>query len=268
MTTASREPLALRAMRDWTRAFGMWPLWTALGREDLSDRYRRTVFGISWVITSFAVFVFVKVVIFGQMTTVSFGEFAMFVTLGFGLWTFISSMVLDCCVVYTASSNWLLGTAIPYPVFFLQSIYRNWLIFLMILAVMAAALLWQQKQWTPTMLAALPGLLVYVVTPVWVAAILAPLCARFRDVNHAIQTVMRMLFFVTPIIWMPQQSAQLDKIAKYNVITHFIEIIRQPLIYGTIPYESWGIVLVVTAIGLPAGFAAYALTRNRIAYWL
>lgn len=246
----------------------MWRLWTALGTEDLSDRYRRTIFGISWVITSFAVFVFVKIIVFGQMTTVSLAEFAMFVTIGFGLWSFINSMVLDCCVAYTGSSNWLMGTSIPYPTFFLQSIYRNWLVFALTLVVMFAALLWKKDHWSPVMLAALPGLFVYVVTPAWLAAVLAPLCVRYRDVHHAIQTVMRLLFFVTPIIWMPGTSPQLERIAQYNVITHFIEIVRQPLVYDTIPTTSWAIVLAVNAIGLVAGAVVYATTRNRIAYWL
>lgn len=260
--------VARKALQDWIKAIGMWRLWVALGMEDLSDRYRRTLFGISWVVTSFAVFVFVKVLVFGQMTTVQLGEFAMFVTIGFGLWSFINSMVLDSCVAYTASSGWLLGAAIPYPVFFLQSIFRNWLVFALTLVVMALALVWKKESWSLMTLAAIPGLLVYIVTPVWLAAILAPLCARYRDVMHAIQTVMRLLFFVTPIIWMPTQSPWLAKMAQYNVITHFIEIVRQPLIYDAVPYESWVIVLVVNAIGLLVGFASYALTRDRIAYWL
>lgn len=266
-TPSNAHPFA-RAVQDWVKALGMWRLWTALGLEDLSDRYRRTLLGISWVVASFGVFVFVKILVFGQMTAVSTSEFALFVTLGFGLWSFISTVVLDSCVAYTASSNWLLGTAVPYPVFFLQSIFRNWLIFALTLIVMAAVVVWQKHTWSPIMLSALAGLLVYVVTPAWLVAILAPLCARYRDMWHAMQTVMRLLFFVTPIIWMPSQSTQLAAIAKYNVITHFIEIVRQPLIYDTIPYISWVVVLIVNVVGILAGFVTYALTRNRIAFWL
>lgn len=261
--------LAARALQDWSRAFGMWRLWTALGTEDLSDRYRRTLFGISWVVTSFAVFVLVKVIVFGQMAVgVSFAEFALFVTVGFGLWSFINSMVLDACIAYAASGNWLMGTSIPYPVYFLQSIYRNWLVFALTLAVMLAALVWKKDNWSVTMLWAIPGLLVYVLTPAWLAAILAPLCLRYRDMYHAMQTVMRLLFFVTPIIWLPGQTPALEKIAQYNLITHFIEIVRQPLVYDTVPLASWWIVLAVNTVGLVAGAVSYAATRNRIAYWL
>lgn len=265
---ACTPSLAAQAAQDWLKALRMWRLWTALGMEDLSDRYRRTIFGISWVVGSFAIFVLVKVMVFGQMTSASFSEFAMFVALGFGLWSFISTTVLDCCTAYSSSSGWLLGTSIPYPVFFFQGIFRNWLVFALTLMVMLGFLIWKKDHWSLQMLWALPGFLAYAVAPIWLAAILAPLCLRFRDVNHAMQTVMRLLFFVTPILWLPGTTPQLEAIAHYNVITHFIEIIRQPLVYDRVPIGSWLVVVVVNVVGAVTGALTYAITRNRIAYWL
>lgn len=265
---ASGYPAASRAVQDWAAALRMWRLWTVLGMEDLSDRYRRTAFGVSWVVTSFALFVYVKVMIFGQIANVPFREFALFVTLGFGLWTYINSVVLDCCIAYSASTHWMLGTNIPYPVFFLQVIFRNWLVFMMIMLVVAAVLAWQGIEFTSSVYTVVAALVIYAVTPAWLAAILAPLCARYRDVMHAMQTIMRLMFFVTPIIWMPVPGTGLAVIAKYNVFTHFIEIIRQPLIHGVVPLDSWLVVLIVNAAGLLLGFGSYAVTRNRVAFWL
>lgn len=260
--------LASQSIREWATAIGMWRLWIALGTEDLIDRYRKTFVGIFWVAISFGVFVLVKVTIFGQMTKASLEEFTLYVTIGFGLWTFISSMVIDGCLVYSRSRSWILGTNIPYPVFFLQCVYRNLLVFAMVLLVVAAILVWQKQNWSLTMLMAIPGLLMFVITSVWLSALFAPLCARHRDVQHLVQTMMRLLFFATPIIWMTPRSGTLALFAKYNLVTHFIEIVRQPLIYGHIPYDSWLIVLTANALGLAAGFASYTLTRNQIAYWL
>jgi ABC-type polysaccharide/polyol phosphate export permease len=270
LTTTTARPVSssTQAVRDWRSAFQMWRLWTALGLEDLSDRYRRTALGVSWVITSFVTFIAVKSIIFGQMAGVSFAEFTLYVTLGFGLWTFINNMVTDCCLAYTASSNWILGVAIPYPVFFLQSIFRNWLVFALVMVAMIAALIWFKTSWTLYSLAALPGLLVYVYTPLWLSAILAPMCARYRDMQHAVRTGLTMLFFATPILWMPGKSESLFLIAHYNFATHFLEIVRDPLIYDRIPYKSWAVVLIINAVGTVAGFFTYAATRNRIVYWL
>lgn len=258
----------LQSSGDWIKAAGMWRLWTELGREDLSDRYRRTVLGVSWLVTSFALFILVYILVFGSGSGLTHGEYALYVTIGFGLWSFISAAVGDGCVAYSASSNWILGAAIPYPAFIFQVVYRNWLVFLLTLLVIAAALLWLKPSWSLGMLWVAPALLVYVITPVWLGAILAPLCARYRDALHAVQTGMRLLFFATPILWLPSQQTQLALLAHYNPLSHFIDIVRIPLINGAFPHDSWTVVLIINAIGLMAGAATYAMTRDRVAYWL
>ncbi len=256
------------AALDWVVSLKRAPLWSNLALEDLRDRYRRTVFGLLWVVLSFVLFVIVKITIFGQMTAVSATEFGLFVTFGFGLWTYISSVVMDACTALIHARPWILGTSTPYPVYLLQAVFRNWLTFMMILVVMLLALYWKPTPWNLGMLSAVPALAAYLVASLWVAAILAPLCVRFRDLHHAVQTAMRLIFFATPILWMPSTSGRLAMIANFNPISHFIAIVREPLIYGTIPWESWRIVLLINLIGLPLGFFTYARTRLNVVYWI
>ena len=257
-----------QSFSDWAKAMRMWRLWGALGWEDLSDRYRRTALGVSWLVTSFALFIAVYILVFGHSSGMSQADYALYVTIGFGLWTFISATVGEGCVAYSTSANWILGTSIPYPVFIFQTIYRNYLIFLLNLLVIAIALLWLKRSWSLASLWALPALLVYMITPIWLAAILAPLCARYRDALHAVQTGIRLLFFATPILWLPGQRSQLALLAHYNPVSYFIDIVRAPLISDAFPYTSWIVVLTVNCVGLLAGFITYALTRNRVVYWL
>jgi len=259
----SSSPIA-----DWTRALSMWRLWIALGHEDILERYRRSALGVAWVVLSFALFVAVKVSVFGQMAAVPVAEFGLFVTLGFGLWTFISAMVLDGCSAFIHARPWILGSSTPYPVYLLQALFRNVLVFVATFAVMFAALAWKGDPWRLAALTALPAFGVYLVTSLWVSALHAPLCARWRDAHHAAQTGVRMLFFVTPILWMPSLAPPLARIAAYNPIAHFIEIVRAPLMYGYVPVDSWWWVLAINAIGIPAGLFVYARTRNNLVFWV
>jgi ABC-type polysaccharide/polyol phosphate export permease len=253
---------------DWLKSFRLATLWTNLALEDLRDRYRRTALGLAWIIASFTLFVLVKIVVFGQLTTVSTAEFGVFVTLGFGIWSYISSMVVDACTAYMHSRPWILGTSTPYPVFLLQAVYRNWLMFGMILMVMAAALAWKTTPWSLVDLSVLPALLVFLLSSLWLSAILAPLCARYRDLYHTVQTSLRLVFFATPILWMPTGNAKLMAIAQANPISHFVAIVREPLMYNHIPETSWIVVLTINAVGLVAGALVYAGTRHRVAHWV
>jgi ABC-type polysaccharide/polyol phosphate export permease len=258
----------LAAADDWSRALRLPALWMNLALEDLRDRYRRTVLGIMWVVISFALFVAVKVLVFGQMSAASNREFAVFVTLGFGAWTFISSMVADACNAYLHSRAWILGTSVPYPVYLLQATARNWMVFLLILLVVAASLFWKPTPWTAAALFAPVGLLAYFATSLWLAALLAPLCARFHDLYHTVQTGMRLLFFVTPILWMPGKSGMLAELAQVNPITHYLAIVRDPLLYNHVPLDSWRVVLAINAVGVVVGAVTYASTRRKIAFWV
>jgi ABC-type polysaccharide/polyol phosphate export permease len=256
------------ALQDWSTSARLVPLWSNLALDDLRDRYRRTVLGLAWIVASFALFVAVKVFVFGQLTNVSAEEFGVYVTLGFGLWTYINAMVVDACTAYMHSRPWILGTSTPYPVFLLQAVFRNWLIFGMILLVMAIALAWKTTPWTMVSLSVVPALLVYALTSLWLAAILAPLCARYRDLFHTVQTSMRLIFFATPILWIPATSGRLMLLAQLNPISHFVAIVRDPLMYNRLPATSWWVVLAINALGLAAGIVVYAMTRRRIAHWV
>lgn len=90
-------------MRDWTESLRMWRLWLALGHEDIRDRDRRSSIGVAWVMLSFALFVGIKVLIFGQVSTTPRVEFGLFVTIGLAQWSFINTMVLDGCNAYIHS---------------------------------------------------------------------------------------------------------------------------------------------------------------------
>jgi ABC-type polysaccharide/polyol phosphate export permease len=268
-TRPARAASALAsAMDDWARSARMSSLWTNLALEDLRDRYRRTALGLLWIVVSFALFVLVKILVFGQLAAVPAAEFGIFVTLGFGAWSFINAMVLDGCTAYMQARPWILGTSTPYPVFLLQAVYRNVLVFAFILLVMAVALLWKATPWQSHSLMALPALGIYLVTSVWLSAILAPLCARYRDLYHMAQTGMRLVFFATPILWMPVSSGRLAMIAAANPLSHFVAILRDPLLYNRVPQDSWRIVLAINAVGVVAGIATYVATRRRVAHWV
>jgi len=256
------------ACDDWRQAIRVPSLWINLALEDLRDRYRRTVLGVAWVVLSFGLFVGVKVLVFGQMAAATMREFAIFLTIGFGAWTFISAMVSDACSAYIHSRSWILGTAIPYPVYVLQVTLRNWMVFALVMLVMAVSLAWKPSPWTPVALMALPALLAYFVTSIWLCALLAPLCARYPDLHHAIQTGMRLLFFITPILWMPGSTGVLAELARLNPMTHYLAILRDPLLYNQAPLASWLVVLAINAAGLLFGALVYTSTRQKVAFWI
>jgi ABC-type polysaccharide/polyol phosphate export permease len=75
-------------------------------------------------------------------------------------------------------------------------------------------------------------------------------------------------FFLTPVIWKPQMLGRNQWAADWNPFYHFLEVVRGPLITGTMNASSWSAVLCITAVGYAVTFSLFARYRARIAYWI
>ena len=96
-------------------------------------------------------------------------------------------MVSDACGAYLHShGSW--ERQCPIPSTLLQAALRNWMVRALVILVMAVALLWKPTPWTPAARLAIPARFAYFVTSVWLSALLAPLCLRYLDLLHAVQT--------------------------------------------------------------------------------
>lgn len=250
------------------RTLELWRFWLALAWQDWRRRYRRSALGAAWVFISFALFVGVKIMIFGAMSRQEIGFFSIWLSVGFLTWVYISSNVVEGCNVFIASSRWIKGANIPYLAYVFQSVTRSVIQFVLSFGVVAIALFFvpPPDPWIAlTALAALPAL---VLSALWVQVLLGVFCARFRDAVHLTQTAVRLLFFLTPILWVPSDFGRFGDFAVYNPFTHYIAIIRDPLAYGVIPWMSWGVVGAITAVGFAAAAAAFAANRHRIVFWV
>ena len=119
----------------------------------------------------------------------------------------------------------------------------------------------------PTALLAFPALALMLINAVWVQILIGIICTRHRDFAHLLQTVMRFMFFLTPIFWLPEQMGGLMKVLWWNPFYHFIEILRAPLLDGDMVQTSWLFVSIVTVLGSISTLVVFALTRRRIVFW-
>ena len=266
-TNDSITGLFAAALRDLADGFSRRELWVALAHDDMRQRFRRTIFGLAWLTISYAVFVAAKVIIFGQLISTPIEWFAVYVTIGFLGWQFMNSVVTDGCTAFINSENWILGIKLPVSVFIFESIARDCLVFFYSAIVALAVLLIVQHPLTLTALMVIPAFGVYLINAVFAHMLLGVTCMRYRDLSQLIQTLMRVLFFLTPLIWTPVQVGDLQRWLWWNPFTYFIDIFRAPIVDGVIPVHSWMIVGLMTLVLGIIAFSTFALFRRRLAFW-
>ena len=262
---ASQAELALLDLVQGARARYLWGL---LGWQDLRRRYRRSMLGPFWLTISMGVLVAALGTLYGTLLKLEIAEYVPFLALGFIVWSLISGLITDGCTAFISVESIIKQTNLPLSVHVYRIVWRNFLIFCHNAAifVVVAALFAIWPGWTG--LLALPGLVLLCLNGIWVGLLLGIISARFRDVPPIVASVVRILFFVTPIIWMPELMPGRALVLDFNPLYHFVELVRAPLL-GQVPgFVSW---LAVSGITLGGWLVAFVLLRGyrwRIAYWV
>ncbi|WP_394692834.1 ABC transporter permease [Hyphobacterium sp.] len=270
VTISGSEQISIAgAIGDIVRAAARWRLWSALAVEDIRQTYRRTFIGVFWISLSFAIFVIVKVFVFGAITDSLNSEyFGVYLLLGFFGWQFMSLSVNSGTQVFVNSELWIRSDPIELPAFVFQSVARNMFELFMTGLVAVAVTFYLGFGDTIYSVMVFPAIIVYLLNAFWVSLLLGVICTRFRDLTHLISAIMRVMFFLTPIFWFPDQMPEeAMAILYWNPFSHFIWILRTPVLDQQLAVDSWIVVGAITAVGWAAAMLAYATARRRLVFW-
>lgn len=264
----SSEPLTASAVRDIVEALRYWPLWGRMGWQDVELRYRRSILGPFWLTLSMGVMIATMGLLYSQLFRIDTGVYLPFITLGLLIWGLISSTVIDGCQTYIQGESLLRQIALPTVIFPLRVMWRNLIVFCHNFVVyLAVAVIFDLRPgWVG--LLALVGIALVLLNGIWVAILLGMLSARFRDIPQIIGSLVQVLFFVSPIIWLPELVHDRIYLVDFNPLYHFIEIVRAPLL-GKLPSAlNWLVVLATTGFGWTLAFLFHRRFHVRVAYWV
>ncbi|MGB6231518.1 MAG: hypothetical protein WBF53_15490 [Litorimonas sp.] len=256
------------ALRNIGSGLARVSLWSRLAFVDIEVLYKRSLFGLAWVALAFALFIFVKILIFGSITIVDERFFAIWLGTGFWLWTLFQSLVVDGSRTFLYARGWILGTRIPLSVYAIKVAARSLIRFSFSLPVIIALIL--VMRWTPTTdwLWSIAGLLVIILNGLWVTLFFGTVSSRYNDLIHLTQSVMQVTFFLTPILYVPEQLGENAYLLQYNPFTHFLAIIRDPILGNGLPILSWQVVGAITVVGWVLTLIAFSRMGRKIAFYI
>jgi ABC-2 type transport system permease protein len=262
--------------RDLVDGWRQRELWAHLGWQDIRQRYRRSVLGPIWITISMAVTAvglgLLYAGLFGNPIDVQLPH----ILVGFIVWAFISGCILEGSDVFIANEGLIKFLPAPISVHVYRLVWRQVLLFAHNLIVYAIMLIIFPKPLDWGSLMAIPAFLLLALNGTWVAFFLGMASARFRDLNPIVGSVVQLVFFLTPIVWIYEdfldsanpQIAERARLAEINPFLHFVEIIRRPMLGQTNVWHSWVVVLVITVVGWTLTLLAMRRYRARVAYWV
>jgi len=260
----------INASNDLISAAKRWSLIGLLGWQDVRQRYRRSSLGPFWITISMGVMIGTIGVVFGQIFRSPMRDFLPFLAAGLILWSYISSVITEGCVGFISAEGIIKQLPIPLSVHILRIIWRNFLILGHNIVILPLVFLALGKPFSVLAFLSIPGFIVATLNLVWFALLLGILCTRYRDLPQIITNILQVVFYVTPIMWMPSLLPQRAAIylLDFNPIYHIVEIVRAPLLGSFPSLTNWIIALGFACVGWFLALVLFGRYKSRIAYWL
>jgi len=265
MSFAARNRLA---MRDVASGTSLWRLAWTLGWLDIKLRYRGSMLGPFWLTLSTGIMVGSLGVLYSTLFHMNVQEYLPFLSLSIVLWNFLSALVSEACLTFTEADSVIRSVRMPFFVFAIRIVMRNLLALahniLVIAVVFAVFLIW--PGWHAFL--AFPALVLWVVDALALAMLLGSFCARFRDIQPIVNSVMQIAFFLTPVIWKPEQLKDRADLLPLSPFFDVLDIVRAPLL-GDIPTAmTWLGAVLYSLLLCGAAWSLFARARGRLAFWL
>jgi ABC-type polysaccharide/polyol phosphate export permease len=267
--TKSQSALLSKAVSDVVQAAESYDFWATFAWNDVKVRYRRSRVGQFWITLSIAVFVIGVGTFYSAVLNAPVQQYLPELACGFIIWTLISTIANEGTQTFIEAAYILQNRKLPLLAFPLRIVARNIMIFFhnaLIIAFLWLLFGFGNLLYLPL---AFVGLALVAVSGVALALLLGMVSARFRDIPQIIQSVFQFGFFLTPILWQADKvGGGRELVARLNPLTHYLEVIRGPLLGRPAELENWVIAIALTLLLSAITLLFYANYRSRITYWL
>jgi lipopolysaccharide transport system permease protein len=265
MTLAARNRLAVRDVVDGAR---LWRLAWTLGWLDIRLRYRGSVLGPFWLTLSTGIMVAALGFLYSTLFHQDIRGYLPFLALSQVLWGFLAAIVSEACITFTDAESVIRAARMPFFVFCIRALIRNLLVLahniLVIIVVFAVFLVW--PGWHA--LLAIPAIALWMLDAIALTLLLGSFCARFRDIQPIVNSVMQIGFFVTPVIWKPEQLGSAQSKLPLSPFFDLLEVVRAPLL-GEVPSAmTWLGAVVYSLLLCGIAWMFFARARGRLAFWI
>ncbi len=260
--------ILLRDLADSMRAPGFWLYGAWI---DTNIQYRSQALGAFWMVASTIVFVGVLGTLYSQVLNIGDDRYYAHLATGYVLWSFIQMGLTKSGRIYSKERSMIQNGYVKYTNYVLR-LFTGQLINLSYnLLVVAGAIALTPVVLTSAIFILLLTIPLFLLAVLGMGFLLSVVGARYSDLPELIQTIMRLGFFVTPIIWVATATGKGALIGPFlylNPFYYLIKIIRGPLVYGEVPWLEIGAVAAAIPVIWILASLAYSRAKPYIPLWI
>jgi ABC-2 type transport system permease protein len=243
-------------------------LWT-LVRRDLKVRYGRSVLGYIWTLIDPLAMAGVYFLVFGLVfhrAEVESLPFMVFLLAGLLPWNWFNLSINETARALYSERLLVRSTNIPREIWVARVVLAKGIEFLLSLPILAGFVAFYVVTGAVTLnwrlVLILPALLIQFVLLIGMGLVMAPVTALVDDFVRVVRILLRVLFYLTPIIYSPAALHNYPwalVIIKLNPLTGIIEMYRAGLVDAALDWAAIGIAAASAVAWL--AFGAWVFTR-------
>lgn len=213
-------------------------LWLAFAKEDIGDSHKNTMLGPLWLLINYLTFI----ATFGFVIQTGSGHenYLAYMSVGLLVWFFMLEVITQGVTLFSREESLIKGTPLPISTYVFrltaQSMIRNSYPLLGCLVILMLTGMYPTASWLWSGL----GIIVVIIAAPAIATVSAFLGAYFPDSHYLVSNAMRVGMFLTPVFWTYSGSNGVRHLFySYNPFTYFLEIVRMPIVDGSIPFTAF-----------------------------
>jgi len=240
-----------------------------LSWNDVKARYRKSVLGPMWQTLGNLIAVIGFSVVWSSLLEQDLRTFVPSLAIGFIVWQLVAGAITESTNTFSNESQIIRNVAMPLWFFVVRTIGRQVINFLHNIVLIIGVVLYYKISVTQTdVWVSLLGVLLTIANLTWMTFVLGVLGARFKDIEYAINSVIPILFFLSPVLFRPDRLTVKMEVIWLNPLSHFIEAIRAPILGDKVSTNTYLVLISMLALGGILSLWLYRTRAQRVAFWV
>ena len=258
---------------DFAQVIGYWQAVKYLVLTKLTVRYQRSVLGFCWMLLNPLCFLMVTAIIFSTIRNRPLATFTIYLFAGLIPYRFFSTAITAGAVSFVKNQSMIRKTFIPRLIFPLTDMITQLVNTMLAMLVLFFILIPFGARLHPQ-LVMLPVALMAIISFTFGMMLIAMvLNTYFRDVEHILGSITRLLFFATPILWEPARligkSWYFEIIVYGNPLTYFVRPFQDMFRFGQwTDMRTWMIIAALSITSPIIGFITYKKHEHKLIFRL
>lgn len=268
--TASNMKIRLQTTQfsDFFAALEKFDLILYFAWSDIKARYARSILGPLWLVLTTAIGVAGLGYIWSILFNMDRATFIPALAIGLVIWQLLSTSLLEASVTFIVNAQVIKNSNNPILIFVFHTLMKNLIIFAHNFIIIFIILIIYPPDINLKTLLIIPGLFLVIGNLVWMISILAIVGVRYRDLQPALSSFMTIFFFLSPVIYKPDQLGVKANLMWLNPFTYLISFIRDPLTGTASPLFAYAIGILALILGWIATSILLKRYKHRLVFWV